>query len=850
MISLYDVIEASNGQLFGEASAQVFSGFCLDAAHANASEMFVAIKGDYGDTHHDMELAIENGATGILCTQPPVFDTDEVSVVVVKDTGKALMDWAYYILRTLHAKPIVVSGTIGKATTVSALDCVLSTQYAVHAPTEMFGGRFQLPLTLAGMDQTHEFVVLDLNADRPGELKRLVDLIEPEVGVVMNIGQAYLDRFQSVDQIAEDHAVLVDSLPNTGLAVLNYNDDRVRAMMSQTKAKKLMIGVEEFGPDLLAYNVIVGPTQTGFDLRFHDKRYVGKWTTLLGRHQVYSVLAALAVGAHFEVPVEQALHALTELDPLPGRMSPFFGEDGCFIIDDSYGATPESTMAALDWLGEVKDEDTRVIFVFGDMDHLGDATRGAHRLVGQRAVEVADVIVTEGTHAALAGRAAQDIAHNDRSVHITYSIQDAIAALRGDGGLSEQDIVLIKGGASARMEMIARSLLSHPGDHALLPRQKDAEIIAIDPNRPLQPSWIEVDREALANNVRLVKQFIGADVALMAVVKANAYGHGVVTTSRIAMGNGASYLAVASISEALELRHAGIDAPILVLSYTPVYAVREALRYDITITVYDLDLTRAYNQAASEVGGKLRVHVKVDTGMGRLGVMPDDAALLFRYMMNMQNIVIEGLYSHYAVADENLEETEEQLNQFKFVLASLRAGGMKFKYTHIANSAGITLGDGNYFNMVRAGIMLYGGRVSEIADAPTGLMPVMHWKTVIAQVKTLPQGYFVGYGHTYQTMMDEKVAVLPIGYGDGLRRSPSNWGEVLVRGQRAPIRGRVSMEKTVIGVNHIEGVSIGDEVVLLGQQGDEFITIEEIAEKLDTVNYEVLTTVLPRVARQ
>jgi alanine racemase len=337
---------------------------------------------------------------------------------------------------------------------------------------------------------------------------------------------------------------------------------------------------------------------------------------------------------------------------------------------------------------------------------------------------------------------------------------------------------------------------------------------------------------------------------LMAVVKADAYGHGAVATSTTALANGAEALGVATLDEALELRDAGIQAPILVMSYTPVHAVRQAMRHDITLTLYDLDMAYAYNQAAREVGDLLRVHIKIDTGLGRLGILPGDSIPFFRHLINLQHLEIEGIYTHYSLADEDLDFTREQFRQFKSVVNPLRASGFNFRYIHTANSAATLTLPETHMDMVRVGIALYGEPPSSAVPIPESFRRALTWKTVIAQVKTLPPGHPVGYGQTYVTSGHEKIAVIPVGYSHGFRRRPQNWGRVLVQGEFAPIVGRVSMEKTTINVTHLPNVTMGDEVVLLGRQGSNIITPDDVAVQLGTNNYEVITTILARVPRR
>lgn len=852
MISLYDVLEASNGQLFGEAGAQLFSDFCLDAAKAQDANLFVAIKGDFGDTHQNMQEAVQNGAAGILCTSPPTFDTEGVTVIVVKDTETALTDWARFVLAQFRVRTILVTGTGERETTVAAIAGVLSAAYKTLAvywnPAH---GRLSLPMSLSRLEQGHDFVVLEVVANQPGEVLRQVKLMKPHAAVVCSIGPAYLDCFESLDEIQAEHLPALQGLLSDGVAVLNYNDDRVRAMATETTATVLTVSVDAFGADVIAHNIVPGPTRTGFDLRFagHGERYVGRWAPTMGESQLYAALFALALGTHFGITVERVLRALTEFEPPPGHMRPYIGLNNCLVIDNSDDATPETMLAALDWLKQMAADGLRPTVVIGDVDHLGASSRLMHRRVGQKAAAVAHRIVTEGGQAALAGRAAMDVAEQDIDVHITYSSKDAIAALRTDHELSAEDVLLVMGGANARMELIVEALLANADDAAKLPRRGFGAAEVLTTNRPMQPSWVEIDRETLAENIQRIKAHIGPDVALMATVKADAYGHGAVAVSRVAVQNGADYLAVANIQEALDLRDAGIMAPILVLSYTPIYAIREAVRNDITVTVYDLDLARAFNTAAKEANQKLKIHVKVDSGMGRLGILPDDTISLFRHLIAMPYLDIEGIYTHFSTADEDEAFAQQQLSKFKETMFPIRAGGVQFKYIHASNSAGLLLGEAYHFNLVRAGLMLYGSHPSRIAEPIPGVRPLLTWKTVVAQVKTLPPGHAIGYGNTYTTSDHETVAVIPVGYADGFRRAPQNWGEVLIHGQRAPIRGRVSMEKTVVSVDHIKGVSIGDEVVLLGRQGDAEITADEIAERLGTISYEVYTSVLPRIPR-
>ena len=409
---------------------------------------------------------------------------------LLKDAEAALMQWARYVLDKLEPKVIGVTGSSGKSVTVEAIQRVLGTRYKIHKSAGEYRGRLRLPLALAGLKAEHEIVVLEFGASQPGEIAEMMQTVRPDVGVVTHIGYAHMNAFSSLEHVAREEGQLIESLSSNGLAVLNYDDDLIRRMVNDTEARVLTVSCATYGADVLAYNIVIGQTTTGFDLRFGGERYVGRWTPASESTASVLYLFALAVGTRYDVPLEDALQAVTEMQPLPGRMSPLRGFNNCLLIDDSYDATPESTQSALEWLRAVRDEtNSRTIFVMGDMDNLGHYAQRGHRTVGQTAAETADVIVTEGPQAALIGRAAVDQGHDRKTVQLTYSLQDAVALLKNHLALREDDIVLVKGGSSVRMEVIVKGLLADEQDASRLVRQGDAWVLETSFSRRVPPGW-------------------------------------------------------------------------------------------------------------------------------------------------------------------------------------------------------------------------------------------------------------------------------------------------------------------------------------------------------------------------
>lgn len=363
-------------------------------------------------------------------------------------------------------------------------------------------------------------------------------------------------------------------------------------------------------------------------------------------------------------------------------------------------------------------------------------------------------------------------------------------------------------------------------------------------------TWAEIDLDALAHNVRAFKRHVGPATEVMAVVKANAYGHGAVPVSRVALESGATRLAVARLDEGVQLRRAGIDAPILVMGYTLPARAELLARWDLTPTINTLEGAQALSAAAVASGRVASFHVKIDTGMGRYGLLPEEVVSFICAVSAMNGLRWEGLYTHFAVADlADKDFTRRQFSLYRDVVTALTEAGHPAALKHIANSAGTLDLPKVHLDAVRIGIAMYGLHPSNEVEPAIPLRPLLTLKSRVARVRTLPTGASISYGRTYITQRPTPVALIPVGYGDGYHRLMSNRGEVLIRGGRAPIVGRVCMDQFVVDISGIRGVTQDDEVVLIGRQGQEAISAERVATWAETINYEVTTSILPRVTR-
>ena len=362
-----------------------------------------------------------------------------------------------------------------------------------------------------------------------------------------------------------------------------------------------------------------------------------------------------------------------------------------------------------------------------------------------------------------------------------------------------------------------------------------------------------VDLDAIASNIKNIRAKVDKNSGIIGIIKADAYGHGSVETAKVLLDNGADWLAVAVVDEGLNLRKNGITAPILLLGYTPELRLNDVINNGFIQTVYSYDTAKKLSDAASALGKKAVIHIKIDTGMGRIGYrVNEESADEIVKISKLPNIDVNGMFTHFSTADEaDKAYTLEQYNKFVKMNDMLEERGLHIPVKHAANSAAIMDFDNMMFNMVRPGIILYGAYPSdEVKKENLSLSPAMSIKTHVSYVKDVNEGDSISYGRKYAAPSKRRIATIPVGYADGFIRAYSNGGKVLVRGEYAPIVGRICMDQFMVDVTDIDGVEVNDEVVLMGKQGDKEITADFIASVLDTINYEVFCTLSKRVPRQ
>jgi len=366
-------------------------------------------------------------------------------------------------------------------------------------------------------------------------------------------------------------------------------------------------------------------------------------------------------------------------------------------------------------------------------------------------------------------------------------------------------------------------------------------------------AWAEINLDNIACNVQEIRKITNKKAEIMGVVKADAYGHGVMEVVQTLLDNGVTRLAVAMLDEAIQLRMLGVDVPILILGYTDPVNAEDIIKNDITQTVFSYDFAKVLSDAAVKLGKSVKIHIKIDTGMTRIGFTPGDSAIKsIIEISKLPGIIIEGLFTHFASADEiDKSYTYMQFEKFMNLCGALDDADVHIPVKHVCNSAAIIEFPEMHLDLVRPGIMLYGLYPSDDVDKDRiSLKPAMTLKANVIQVKEVSKGTCISYGRSFVTNRTSKIATVPIGYADGYTRLLSNRGKVLVNGQLAPIVGRICMDQCMVDVSDLEGeIKVGDEVVLFGKQGNKEIKVEDIASSIGTINYEVVSLIGRRIPR-
>ncbi len=813
---------ASQAPVVLTRGSEQFTEIANDSREVVGGELFVALRTATGDGHSFIREAHARGATGFLVERPvddlvPWARSDwagpRPTVVKVDNCRRALAEWAS--LRLAQSELVVITGSLGKSTAQAAL--VPAWAAASGGPVLGNGDRndpLGIPLALAAGPARPRRVVLEVVAANQLEESLLLRMLRPRVWCVTSTSDAEALYWRSpaaladlLARLAPAEAVVVRPMADPWLERAFHQRHQVTfgALGSGADVEVGELDSDPTWPQPWRCRVVIQGVSWDVPSRLHPTVTQTAWGGALG--------SLIALG----LDPAPAVAALSAVGTLPGRLSLLPGLGGGLVLDDSVDATPLSVALAGGALLELPGPHLAVVGSAPWQSALGSGIR----------------VVALDEHGDLRSES-----WAGPRVDAVASITEAVAL--AEPVLAESGSVLVKGTAGQRLERLT-ARLAGPG-MPLLRQEHGRRLVGF--RSPRRPTWVEVDLLGLAANVAAMVAEL-APVPLMAVVKADAYGHGASQVARTALASGAQWVATATLAEAAQLRGAGLDAPCLVLGYTPPGQVAEAVAMGLVITVFDLEVLAALEEAADRADSRARAHLKVDTGMSRLGVAPEAVGPFVAEAQTLAHVDLEGIYTHFRKG-QDAASARQQLARLLAAVGAAEGQGHHFRLRHAANSAAWRHLPESRLDLVRSG----GEMLGLVTGDGRRRQPVLSFKTTVAQIHDLATGAFVGYGDTFRAPGPMRVATIPVGYGDGFRRGPANWGSVLIRGQRHPLVGDVSMDLAMVDVSADPAVSRGDPVVLIGRQGAAEVTAEEIAARLGTINYEVVTQILARVPRE
>ncbi|MGB6064413.1 MAG: alanine racemase [Desulfomonilaceae bacterium] len=826
-LSLSQVVQEIQPLRIKGPAAGLISGVSIDTRKPLGEDhIFWAIKGQHFNGNDFVEDALAAGVRAVVTGRSDLFDKplpENATIIQVSDTLKALQDLASSCRSRFGCPVVGITGSNGKTLVKEMLASILCLERKTYRSPLSYNTQVGAALALLGMRPEHEVALIEAGISLPGEMDRLERMIRPDHGILTIISKAHIGGLDSVENTLEQKRRLFENLRSDSFLILNADDPLSMSLLGRLRARVVTFGISGKA-DVTAHSVESLP-ERGHTFRMDlFGRKLDITLPVPGWFNVLNALAAAAGAMLLGASPDAIRKGLEEFHPSPMRLEIHTTVTGVTLINDTYNSDPASMKGALDVLAKVG-KGRRKIAILSEMLDLGLHSREEHLAVGKDVARTGlDHLITVGENAALIGQAAALEGMNSRKVTNTRSHNEAAAEL--EKIMNRGDVVLFKGSRWFRLERIAKDLVGSIG-----------------------PTRLIVNLDAIATNIKTIRGFVGDDVSIMPVVKSFGYGNDSIRTSKVALENGVTYLAVAFPDEGATLRENRIDAPILVFNVLP-EEVDKIVRYRLSSVVASLELAQALDGIA-EGGRKIPVHVKIDTGMGRSGVWVGDAVPFIEAMLCMRNLDVEGIMTHFASADDPSDDeyTLAQTRSFQSLMDDLSRRGHTFRYVHAGNTAAVVRFPQTRFNMVRPGLGIYGMYPSDAVRSLIRLEQVITFSTKIAQIKEHPAGRCISYNRRFVTTQPCRIATLHVGYNDGYPRFQSNVGQVLVRGRRVPVVGTVCMDATMIDVTDVPGVKVGDEAVLIGRQGDEEILADEIAANGGTINYEIVCKISPRVTR-
>ncbi len=799
---------------------------CTDSRGASPGALFVALKGAHTDGHRFLPEAFRNGTTAALVDHD-IISKGAVDVrwpVIVTDSPlQALQRLARWYRRQFFGQVVAITGSNGKTVVKDALGALLASLDATTSPGS-YNSQLGLPLAVLSGEKESPLAVLEAGVSEPGEMAILEDIAAPDYGILTNIGMAHLASFGTRQAIAQEKMQLFRRIGPQGWVIVPAHEETISASIEDLQCAVHRIGAEG---QALSFTQLANaddgqivalsvPSGARFEILIRTRS-----------PEILHDLHIAALAAHLlGVSLREIATTLDGYSPLPTRAEVWSSSQGVRIINDAYTSDPISVHSALRTAALGAPQTGRKIFAFAGMRELGTQGGFEHRQVGAHAAECGF------SHLFLVGQGG------------LRDTQEGFLSARPDG------IVIPVAGASELKDRLL-PLLRH-GDTVLFkgPRNSGMVRAARDLAGSMAQRAFWLDLAAIGENVARFRRHCQGSTKIMAVLKALAYGTELVHLAFWMTRLGIHHIGVSSTGEGVSTRKTGVTQDIYV--FLPDRDdVDSLVRYRLTPIVYSPDLVDIFDKALSEAGQTIDVHLKVNTGMNRLGVDPREALSLARRIRQSRTMRLSGVCTHFSSADDPDQDdhTRRQIATFDTVVGQLRADGFEDLLVHAANTAGTVRFPEAHYDMVRVGLGLYGVYPSASVEQELPLVLAVGVTSRIATIQNIASGESLGYNRAYVASRAHRIGVVPFGYDDGLPWQRTASGTVLVDGQEAPILGRISMDQMQIDISDMPNAGVGSSVLLYGTHDGHVIRPELVADRAGTMAHELLVRLGKRVTR-
>ena len=823
---LDEIAQITGGDLRGESRPLTIDRVCTDSRGASPGALFVALKGEHADGHRFLADAFRNGATAALVAHDRIRDLSldqSWPLIVAPDPLRALQALARQHRRDYFQRVLAITGSNGKTIVKDALRTLLAGRELLASPGS-YNSQLGLPLAVLSAEKPEPLAILEVGVSAPGEMDALEEIAAPDYGILTNIGLAHFAAFGSRQAIAQEKMKLFRRLPPEGWLLLPDDEPVLDAEARGIKAQIYRVGENSSALSLKAVSLSEEGQRLELSIPDQGTRSV---TVKTRSPEIIADLHFAAYAAHLlGTGLEEIASALDGYAPTATRMEVWSSPQGIRIINDGYSSDPLSVHAALRSATLGASRSGRKMFAFAGMRELGASSAREHQQVGAQAAECGF------SHLFLVG---------DGELESTAR---GYKSVRADGNVQQ-----VKSADELKDRLLP---LLRPGDTVLFKGPRNAGMVKAvrDLSGAIAQRCLWVNLAAIEGNIARFRRHCGSAVHIMPMLKARAYGTELGQLASWMSRLGIHHIGVSSANEGVAVRRTGAEQDIFVF-LSEREDVDNLLRYRLTPVIYSAELIKGYAALLKGSGRVLDVHLKIDTGMHRLGVPPDRAVEMAERIRASGVMRLTGVCTHFAAADDPESDnfTRGQIATFDVIVAQLKDAGFENLQVHAANTAGAIRFPQAHYNMVRIGLGLYGVYPSEAAQRGLVLELAVGVTSRIASIQEFAPGETLGYSRTFTAKRKTRVGIVPFGYDDGLPWRLSNIGEVLVEGRRAPILGRISMDQMQVDVTDIPGVGIGAEVLLYGTHNGHTLQPEQVAEKAGTIAYELMTMVGDRVHR-